>query len=410
MRGNLLIFTVGDVMRQLGMFITFPFFSLYVQALGGGVVDIGIVNSLRPLVALFIYPVAGYLSDRISRVKLIAITGFASSLIYVFFIFAEDWRWLAFGNLLLGVMTFYFPAANSLMAESLPREKRALGYSLWQAIPLAAGIFSPLAGGYLISIWGVNPAMRFLYGVTMVIAILIAVMNYKYLSEEPRISRENDHKLLDVIISSYREVLEVVKELPRNLKAYGVMLGLGFFFNSMVSSYWVVYVVEVIGLPEVQWGFILLIASVINVLLLIPAGIVVDKFNPKRVITIALVAGAIPTLVFPYTSSFLGVTILMVLLTVANSFLMSGAPSYMAKATPNEKRGRIMSALGQGMLLINTRGGGGGGPGMGALLAIPTIVGSLLGGVFYSFNPVWLWGSFGLSLLINAVICSVYLE
>ena len=69
-----------------------------------------------------------------------------------------------------------------------------------------------------------------------------------------------------------------------------------------------------------------------------------------------------------------------------------------------------MSALGQGMLLINTRGGGGGGPGMGALLAIPTIVGSLLGGVFYSFNPVWLWGSFGLSLLINAVICSVYLE
>jgi MFS family permease len=307
-------------------------------------------------------------------------------------------------------MTFYFPAANSLMAESLPRDKRALGYSLWQAIPLAAGIFSPLAGGYLISIWGVNAAMKFLYGVTTVVAIIISVMNYRYLTEEPRVSREDDQLLLDVVISSYREVVEVVKELPRNLKAYGVMLGLGFFFNSAVSSYWVVYVVDVIGLPEVQWGFILLIVSVINVGLLIPAGIVVDKFGPKRVITIALVAGAIPTLVFPYTSSFIAVTVLMVLLTVANSFLMSGAPSYMAKATPSEKRGRIMSALGQGMLLINTRGGGGGGPGMGALLAIPTIVGSLLGGVFYSFSPALLWGSFGLSLLINAVICSVYLE
>jgi MFS family permease len=307
-------------------------------------------------------------------------------------------------------MTFYFPAANSLMAESLPQDKRALGYSLWQAIPLAAGIFSPLAGGYLISIWGVNAAMKFLYGLTMIVAILIAVMNYRFLTEEQRISREDDQRLLDALVNSYREAVEVVKELPSNLKAYGVMLALGFFFNSMVSSYWVVYVVEIIGLPEVQWGFILLMASFINVLLLIPAGVLVDRIGPKRVITIALIAGAIPVLVFPYVASFIGVTILLVLLTVANSFLMSGAPSYMAKVTSSEKRGRIMSALGQGMLLINTRGGGGGGPGMGSLLTIPTIVGSLLGGVFYSFNPALLWGSFGLSLLINAFICSVYLE
>lgn len=410
MRGNLLIFTIGDVMRQLSMFITFPFFSLYVQALGGSVVDIGIVNSLRPLVAFLLYPIAGYLSDRISRVRIIAITGLAGSMVYVFFIFARDWTWLAIGNLLLGVMTFYFPAANSLMAESLPQDKRALGYSLWQAIPMAAGIFSPLAGGYMISIWGVNAAMRFLYGLTMIVAILIAMMNYRFLTEEPRIIREDDQRLLEALIKSYREAVEVVKELPRNLKAYGVMLVLGFFFNSMVSSYWVVYVVEIIGLPEVQWGLILLIASVINVVLLIPAGIFVDRIGPKRVITIALIVGAIPVLVFPYVVSFNGVTISLVLLSFANSFLMSGAPSYMAKATPIEKRGRIMSTLGQGMLLINTRGGGVGGPGMGALLAIPTIVGSLLGGVFYSFNHTLLWISFGLSLLINAAICSVYLE
>jgi MFS family permease len=410
MRGNLLIFTVGDVMRQLGMFITFPYFSLYVQALGGSVVDIGIVNSLRPLVALFIYPIAGYLSDRTSRVKLIALTGFVSSLIYMFFIFAQDWRWLALGNLLLGVMTFYFPAANSLMAESMPKENRALGYSLWLAIPMAAGIFSPLAGGYLISIWGVEAAMRFLYGVTLIVAILISIMNYRFLSEEQRVSREDDLRLFDALINSYREAIEVIKELPRNLKAYGVMLALGFFFNSMVSSYWVVYVVEIIGLPEVQWGIVLLIASVANVLLLVPAGVFVDRIGPKRVITIALVAGAIPTLMFPYASSFTVVTILLVLVTIANSFLMSGAPSYMAKATPSEKRGRIMSALGQGMLFINTRGGGGGGPGMGALLAVPSILGSLLGGVVYSFNPGLLWASFGLSLLINAVICNVYLD
>ena len=410
MRGNLLVFTMGDVMRQFSMFITFPYFSLYVQALGGSVVDIGIVNSLRPLMALFLYPIAGYLSDRYSRVKIITITGFAGSLLWLVFIFAQDWRWLALGNLLLGVMTFYFPAANSLMAESLPRDKRALGYSMWQAIPMAAGIFSPLAGGYLISLWGVETAMRFLYGMTLVVAILIAGMNYRFLKEAERSLPKDNLDLVGVLAKSYREVIEVILWLPRNLKAYGVMLVLGFFFNSMVSSYWVIYVIKVMGLSEVQWGLVLLVASVANVLLLLPAGMVVDRFGPKRVLTIALIMGAVPILAFTYIRSFYSVIALLVLVTVANSFLMSGAPAYMAKATPSEKRGRIMSALGQGMLLINTRGGGVGGPGMGALLTIPTIAGSLLGGVVYSYDPKLLWVSFGLSMLCSAVISALFLE
>ena len=68
-----------------------------------------------------------------------------------------------------------------------------------------------------------------------------------------------------------------------------------------------------------------------------------------------------------------------------------------------------MSALGQGMLLINTRGGIGG-PGMGAVLTLPTIAGSLLGGVVYNFNPQLLWLSFGLAMLCSAVIGWLFLE
>ena len=409
MRGNLLVFTIGDVLRQFSMFITFPYFSLYVQALGGTVVDIGIVNSLRPLTALFIYPIAGYLSDHYSRIKIISLTGVIGSLFWFIFIFARDWRWLALGNLLLGVMTFYFPAANSLMAESLPKDKRALGYSMWQAIPLAAGIFSPLAGGYLISLWGVEAAMRFLYGLTLVVGLLIAGMNYRYLREAERSLPNDDLDIVGLLSKSYRQVIEVVLWLPRNLKAFSVMLVLGFFFNSMVSSYWVVYVVQIIGLSEVQWGLVLLIASVANVLLLLPAGMVVDRFGPKRVLTIALVVSSVPILAFTFIQSFYGVVLLLLLVTFANSFLMAGAPAYMAKATTTDKRGRIMSALGQGMLLINTRGGVGG-PGMGAVLTIPTIAGSLLGGVVYNFNPQLLWLSFGLAMLCSAVVGWLFLE
>ena len=68
-----------------------------------------------------------------------------------------------------------------------------------------------------------------------------------------------------------------------------------------------------------------------------------------------------------------------------------------------------MSALGQGMLFINTRGGGGGGPGMGALLTIPSIIGSIFGGFVYGYNPNLLWLSFGVALVLSAVICDRFL-
>ncbi len=69
-----------------------------------------------------------------------------------------------------------------------------------------------------------------------------------------------------------------------------------------------------------------------------------------------------------------------------------------------------MSALGQGMLLINIRGGLGGGPGMGALLTIPSIFGSLLGGFIYDFNPVFTWFLMGSSFLISGIIAYFFIK
>ncbi|MCW4049473.1 MAG: MFS transporter [Candidatus Bathyarchaeota archaeon] len=410
MRGNLLIFTVGDVLRQFSMFITFPYFSLYVQALGGSMVDIGVVNSLRPLTAFFLYPIAGYISDRYSRVKTIVYTGFLSAALWGFFMVAQDWRWLALGNFLQGFMTFYFPSSNSLMAESIPSDKRAMSYSLWLAIPMAAGIFSPLAGGYLISVWGVIPAMKFLYALTFLVGVFIAFMNNRFLKEAPRENPEETKSILKVLGDSYRDVFEILRWLPKNLRAYGSVLVLSFFLNNMVSSYWVIYAVQALGLSEVQWGLALLVASVVNVVLLVPAGILVDRLGSRRVITWSLLGGAIPMMLFPYMDSLIQVTVIMALVTIANSFLMSGAPAYMAQSVPPDRRGRVMSTLGQGMLFINTRGGGGGGPGMGTLLTIPSILGAVLGGFVYGYNPKLLWLTFGVSMIISALICSKFLD
>ncbi len=405
MRGNLLIFTVGDTLRQLSMFITFPFFSLYVQELGGSMVDIGIVNSLRPLTALFAYPIAGYIAHRYSRVKVIAATIYLTAPFWFIYVFARDWRSLALGNLLQGLMTFYFPASNSLMADSIPPDKRGLAYSLWWAIPSAVGITSPYIGGYLTTRYGVVPAMRFLYILTFAVAMFNGTMNLKLLKEPPREEPEEGNPgVFRMLADSYRDMLAVLTWLPRGLKAFAVMLALGFFFNNMMTSYWVVYSVQVLGLTKLQWGTVLLIAAVTNVALLLPAGIIVDRLGTKRTLTAALAAAAVPLLLFPFSRGFWDITLVFVALTLANSVLTSGAPALMAQMVPSEMRGRVMAALGQGMLVINTRGSGGGGPGMGAVLTIPSILGAIVGGYVYEYNPVLPWMMMGVAMLLSALI------
>jgi MFS family permease len=252
--------------------------------------------------------------------------------------------------------------------------------------------------------------MRVLYGLTLIVGVFISGINLRFLRETIRDVPDLSLNIVKIIMDSYSDIYDVTRWLPRNLKAFAVMLTLGFFFNSMVSSYWVVYALEVMGLTEIQWGLVLLVALLANVVLIVPAGIIVDRFGPKKVMTYALILGAAPVMLFPYLTSFIHVVTLFVIVTLTNSFLMAGAPSYMARATPQDKRGRIMSALGQGTLFISTRGGGVGGPGMGALLTIPTIVGSLLGGFVYSYRPELLWLSYGASLILSAVICSIFLD
>jgi MFS family permease len=408
LRGNLLIFILGDVMRQLSMFITFPFFSLYIQSLGGSVVDVGLVNSLRPVAAFFIYPIAGYIADRYSRAKIITISGYVSAILYLIFAFAPDWKALAIGNFLNGLMVFTFPAMNSLMAESIPPDKRGVGYSVWIAIPSAIGILSPYIGGYLITILGVVNAMRVLYGLTVIMNVLISTMNIIFL-HEPRGKESYGKGFLNILLDSYRDMFRVLRGLPHSLKAFSLMLILSFLMNNVAAPFWVIYVIRQIGLLELQWGEVLLIAALINAVLLIPAGIAVDRFNLKKLLSLSLFLAAASIFLFPFSRGFSDIILLFIAITAANTFLISGAPALMAHTVPSDKRGRIMAALGQGMLSINTRGGSGG-PGMGAILTIPSILGSIMGGFIYSYNPIIPWFLLASSLLFNSVIAIKFIS
>ena len=410
LRGNVLILTFGTVMRQLSLFMTFPFFSLYVRTLGGSMVDIGVVNAFRPLASMFIYPIAGVLASKYHRIRILVYTGILNAALYGVYMAAPDWRYLAMANFLNGILVIRFPASSSLLADSMDPKLRGSGFAAVSALPGFAGIATPMIGGYLMTILDIEKGMRLLYGWTTLVMLLIVVLNWRYLKE----TRRNGNKVgLDVrrtIRDSYREIWETMKWMPDSLRYYAAMIILNLFFGALSGPYWVVYATEVIGISKLDWGSILTMTTLIQVVLSIVAGNIIDRMEKRKVAAAALTLAVVPILAFPYSSDLQTVTLLFVPIAVSNAFLLPVAGALMADLVPQERRGMVMAALGRGTLLNNYRSGGGGGPAMGFVLTVPVILGSILGGYLYDYSPATMWTLLGLSVLVNALIAFFLLK
>lgn len=410
LKGNVLILTLGTVIRQLSLFVTFPFFSLYVRALGGSMADIGIVNAFRPLAAMFIYPIAGALTDKYSRVKVLVTANLLSVALYLIYTLASDWRYLAVANFVNGLLVFRFPASSALLADSMDPRLRGRGFAAITVIPGFVGILSPFIGGYLMEVFEVELGMRILYGITVIGMLMITFLNWRYLDETLVTSSESTTDIVGIIRGSYRDIWETLKWMPRELRLYAVMCVLTMVLNSFVGPYWIIYSKDVHGVSEFGWGTILTVTNLVQMLLTIPAGTLIDIHDKRKIAALALALSSIPTLAFPYVRGYYSILAVLTVISIANAFLMPVAGAIMADMVPSERRGMAMAAIGRGMLVTDLRGGGGGGPSMGFVMTIPVFIGSLLGGYIYQMNPVTPWIIQGCALFLNAIIATFLLK
>jgi MFS family permease len=393
MRGNFLVITLT---RMLGMFcrrMVFPYASLYILALGGDPTQIGFVNALKPLAGLLMFPLAGYLTDHVGRVKLIALGGYISGAMLLLCVLAPNWQTVALAGLLQGFMVLQFPPQSALIADSLSPKDRGKGIATMNTVVGALGMFSPYLAGTVIDAYGEEFGIRVLYGVMMILYLASAAINHRYLKETATASKNAfDWSVLpQAFKDAYSGVLSMFKKLPRSLRAQAVIIILGFTCNAIVSSFWVVYAKEQIGLTATEWGSILLIETLLRTILLIPAGIAVDHHGRTRFILASLMLSLVTMPLFVLSSNLVQVLLVRIAIAIANAFFAPACMALMADTVPRDMRGRVMAAIGRGTVMLGPASGGTGGPGMGFLTTLPVILGSIVGGYLYSYNPTFPW-------------------
>jgi len=408
MRGNVLVMTVCECVWRASIDIIWPFLSMYVLSLGGSYETIGFVMAVGSAASLILYPLGGYIADYQGRIKLIGYMTFAYGASFLIPAFTGSWQWLGVGMFVQSFVTFYFPAKSALLADSLPPEKRGIGFAASMAIPSAFGLGAPIIGGWLIETYSIGRAIRGLYLVGFFIASSIAFIRLRYLRETVERPNRLEVRLGSVpslMAEAYRSVFGVLGEVPRRLYVLSLLVSSTVFFASLTSSFWIVRSMEIIGLSYQQWGSVMLVSGVVSVVLGIPAGGLVDRFSKKRIAGVCLLLGAAQSYLFLQCRTFTQVVVLSAFTTLANAFMNPAFQSLFADMTPRAKRGRVMASIGGGGVWFMRGAWGSGVLGIGL-----QTLGTFLSGYLYKLDNALPWVILSCTLAIIGLLFIVLVE
>ncbi len=159
------------------------FLPVYVIALGGSAIIVGLLNGLDNLLsALYSFP-GGYLSDRLGTKRALLVFNLLAMVGFVIVFLIPTWPAVIVGSFFfLSWTAISLPATMDLVARVLPKNKRTMGvsmHSLVRRIPMALG---PLMGGLFINLWGPRDGVRMAFVAALAMAGL-AIGLQQYLIE-----------------------------------------------------------------------------------------------------------------------------------------------------------------------------------------------------------------------------------
>jgi MFS family permease len=278
------------------------FLPIYLIALGGGVISIGLLNGLDNLLsALYAFP-GGYLSDRMGTKKSLLVFNIIAMFGYLIVILIPYWQAVLLGAIFfLSWSAISLPATMSLIARVLPMNKRTMGvsmHSLVRRIPMGLG---PILGGLCIGLWGERNGVRLAFVCAFVLAIVATILQQILIEEDPPKS---------VVEPSSRapekNPVKLLREMNPSLKRLLISDILVRFCEQIPYAFVVVWCMKTITEPvsALSFGVLTGIEMTTAMMVYIPVAYLADKTTKKPFVVITFGFFTIFPLVLWFCQSF----------------------------------------------------------------------------------------------------------
>jgi len=293
--GMVILVGIGEKLAE-------DFLPIYLTALGGGVISVGVLNGLDNLLsALYSYP-GGYLSDRLGTKRALLVFNLIAILGFLIVILIPVWQAVLFGALFfLSWTAVSLPATMGLVARVLPKTKRAMGvsmHSLVRRVPMALG---PLFGGLMIARWGEVAGVRLAFVAALAMA-LVALVLQQALIEDDRPGAGEKGPMRRPLLNPLRALREMNPAL-RHLLASDILIR---FCEQIPYAFVVIWCMKQVAQPvsAPQFGVLRTVEMTTAALVYIPVAYFADRSGKKPFVLMTFVFFTAFPLVLLFCHSF----------------------------------------------------------------------------------------------------------
>ncbi len=287
------------VLVGMGEHMAEQFLPLYLVALGGGFLSVGLLNGMDNLLgALYSFP-GGYLSDRFGTKRALLVFNVVSMTGFLVVILVPSWpAVIGAAALFLSWTAISLPATMDLVARVLPKEKRTMGVSLHsrvRRVPMALG---PIVGGAFIKAWGVERGVRLAFLGALAMALVAAILQ-QVLIEDDRHERKQDAE---------HNPFRMWRYMSGDLRQLLVADILVRFCEQIPYAFVVIWAVGTLQQPgpvnALQFGVLRSIEMATAVLVYIPVAYLADRSHKKPFVVATFVFFTLFPLVLLYSRSY----------------------------------------------------------------------------------------------------------
>lgn len=265
---NVLAASIAVFLIFLGEELWKKFLPRYLEALGASAVIIGLFGTVRDFLdAIYQYP-GGWLADHFGRRRAFFLFIALASIGYFIYLISPSWPWVFVGLVFsMCWASMASPGIFAIIGDSLPKEQRAMGFtiqSFLKRIPMAV---APILGGLLIAQMGVLKGIRTGLVATLVLAALTVF-----------IIRTVNVAVIPSASINIRGVWQSFHHALKRLLISDIIIRV---CEGLSDLFIILYVTHVLNLNAAQYGLLVAIQMTTSMVVYIPAGRIADRIGRK---------------------------------------------------------------------------------------------------------------------------------
>ncbi|HEX7175185.1 MAG TPA: MFS transporter [Pyrinomonadaceae bacterium] len=244
------------------------FLPKYLEALGAGAGVVGLFGTARDFFdAVYQYP-GGWIADRVGRRRAFLTFIALASVGYVFYLLSPAWPYVFVGLAFsMAWASMASPAVFAVIGDALPRERRAMGFTLQSILKRVPMTVAPLIGGALIArsgvVSGVRAGLLVTLGLAVVAVLVVLTIN------------------IPVSVGAPTNIRGVWRSFHAALKRLLVSDIIIRTCEGMADIFVVLYVTNVTGVGIAQYGVLVAVQMATSILVYLPAAKMADRTGRK---------------------------------------------------------------------------------------------------------------------------------